>query len=180
MKIYELLDLTTHKCFWSAPRSWFYVCNVSPDFIESALIEAWTKWLTISRQHFQMHFLEVELLCWDVDSNFAEICLIDNKLASVEVMAWPCWCQTSDKPLSELVSLCWSRHHLWCHHWSGFGESEFSFILFFFISQYHSCHSPSLILFDLQPHHQVICGLEIVCYLAYLALNHCLMIKSNN
>ena len=71
------------------------------------------KWLPFHRWHFEMHFCEWKVLCFDAISlRFVPKLPIDNKSALVQVMAWR---RTSDKPLPEPMSSQFTDAYKW--HW---------------------------------------------------------------
>ena len=59
-----------------------------------------SKWSLCCRRHFQMHWMKIIAFYIKIPLKFVPICIIDNKLAKIPVMAW---CLIGYRPLPELM-----------------------------------------------------------------------------
>ena len=89
----------TPICCW--PESIYFITSTS-------CIETWIKWPTFRRQHFQMHFLELNLCIWiHISLKCVPKHPFDNKsaLAQVKAWHWTCIIWVNGDPVYSLYAL---------------------------------------------------------------------------
>ena len=80
--------------------------------INGRLIEAWTKWVTVCRKHFQMQFYKRKVLAFRLGFHWSLFPdPIDNKSKLIQVIAWR-WIGNRRLPERMLTT---TADEIWCH-----------------------------------------------------------------